>query len=104
MANKKTSTSSEQLFSEFKALVADTEELLQHSAELTGEKAEELRDQINLSLQRARKALGSTEQALVERGKQALDTGEEYVREHPLQSIAIGAGVGFLLGLLVSRR
>ena len=100
----KKDTGSDQLLNEFKALVSDTEELLQHSVELTGDKAEELRGQINSSLQRARKALSSTEQALLERGKEALHTSEEYVREHPLQSLAIGAGVGFLLGLLVSRR
>jgi len=104
MAKKNTNTGSDQLLTEFKALVSDTEELLQHSVELTGDKAEELRGQINSSLQRARKALSSTEQALLERGKEALNTGEEYVREHPLQSLAVGAGVGFLLGLLVSRR
>lgn len=104
MAKKNTNNSSDPLLSEFKALVADTEQLLQHSVELTGDKAEELRGQINSSLQRARKALSSTEQALLERGKEALHSSEEYVREHPLQSLAIGAGVGFLLGLLVSRR
>lgn len=104
MANKKTNVDKEQLMEEFKALVADTEKLLQHSAELTGDKAEELRGQINSNLQRARQALSSTEQAMLERGKEALHSSEEYVREHPLQSLAIGAGVGFLLGLLVSRR
>lgn len=104
MAKKNTSADSQQLISEFKALVADTEQLLQHSAELTGDKAEELRGQIHSSLQRARQALGSTEQAIRERGKEVLLDSEEYVREHPLQSLAIGAGVGFLLGLLVSRR
>ncbi|MDY0248773.1 MAG: DUF883 family protein [Pseudomonas sp.] len=104
MAKKPTSAGNEQLLAEFKALVSDTEQLLQHSVELTGDKAEELRGQINTSLQRARQALGTTEQALLERGKEALSDGEEYVREHPLQSLAIGAGVGFLLGLLVSRR
>lgn len=104
MAKKNTNNSNDPLLSEFKALVADTEQLLQHSVELTGDKAEELRGQINSSLQRARKALSSTEQALLERGKEALHSSEEYVREHPLQSLAVGAGVGFLLGLLVSRR
>ncbi|NLY12007.1 MAG: DUF883 family protein [Gammaproteobacteria bacterium] len=104
MAKKDSNANNEQLIAEFKALVADTEELLQNSIELTGDKAEVLRGQINSSLQRARKALTSTEQALLERGKEALHSSEEYVREHPLQSLAIGAGVGFLLGLLVSRR
>ena len=104
MAKKNISNNNDPLMAEFKALVSDTEQLLQHSVELTGDKAEELRGQINSSLQRARKALSTTEQALLERGKEVLSDGEEYVREHPLQSLAIGAGVGFLLGLLVSRR
>ena len=104
MAKKSTSADSQQLLTEFKALVTDTEQLLQHSAELTGDKAEELRGQIHSSLQRARQALGSTEQAVLERGKEVLHDSEQYVREHPLQSLAIGAGVGFVLGLLVSRR
>lgn len=104
MAKKNTIIKNDPLMEEFKALVSDTEQLLQHSVELTGDKAEELRGQINSSLQRARKALSSTEQALLARGKEVLSDGEEYVREHPLQSLAIGAGVGFLLGLLVSRR
>lgn len=104
MAKKTTSADSQQLLTEFKALVSDTEQLLQHSAELTGEKAEELRGQIHSSLQRARQALGSTEQAILERGKEVLHDSEQYVRDHPLQSLAVGAGVGFLLGLLVSRR
>ncbi|HAB92851.1 MAG TPA: DUF883 domain-containing protein, partial [Pseudomonas sp.] len=55
---KKPAAGSEQLLSEFKALVSDTEQLLQHSVELTGDKAEALRGQINTSLQRARQALG----------------------------------------------
>ena len=104
MAKKPTAAGSEQLLSEFKALVSDTGQLLQHSVELTGDEAEALRGQINTSLQRAGQALGSTEQALLERGKEVLSDSEEYVRQHPLQSLAIGAGVGFLLGLLVSRR
>ncbi|MDY0208040.1 MAG: DUF883 family protein [Pseudomonas sp.] len=104
MAKKNISGMSDPLMAEFKALVSDTEQLLQHSVDLTGDKAEELRGQINSSLQRARKALSSTEQALLDRGKEALSDGQDYVREHPLQSLAIGAGVGFLLGLLVSRR
>lgn len=96
MAKKTIINNDDQLLAQFKALVADTEQLLEHSVELTGDKAEELRGQINSSLQRARQALGSTEQDLLQRGKDAMHSGEEYVREHPIQSLAIGAGVGFI--------
>ena len=53
MAKKPTAAGSEQLLSEFKALVSDTEQLLQHSVELTGDKAEALRGQINTKIGRA---------------------------------------------------
>jgi len=49
-----TASSQDQLLEEFQALVRDTESLLQHSASLAGEQAEELREQIRSSLGRAR--------------------------------------------------
>jgi len=30
------------------------------------------------------------------------DKAEELIREHPIQSVLIGAGIGFLLGALLS--
>lgn len=102
--NTNTSKNTNQLSTDFKALVSDTEQLLKHSAELTGDKAEALREQLTSSLQRARDVLIATEQAVLERSKETLNDGEEYVRKHPLKALAIGSGVGFLLGLLVCKR
>jgi len=42
--------------------------------------------------------------ALRERAGKALEQGRERVREYPVASLAIAAGVGVILGLLVSRR
>ena len=75
----------DELLAEFQALVADTD-----------------------SLKRARDTLRDTKDSLKdnvrERSQAAVDATEVYVGEHPWQSIGIAAGVGFLLGLLVSRR
>jgi ElaB/YqjD/DUF883 family membrane-anchored ribosome-binding protein len=35
---------------------------------------------------------------------QGMDVTVDYVRERPLQSVAIAAGVGALMGLLLTRR
>jgi ElaB/YqjD/DUF883 family membrane-anchored ribosome-binding protein len=99
-----TPSSQEQLLEEFQALVRDTERLLQHSASLAGEQAEELREQIRSSLGRARSTLHNAEDALHERGKAALAATEGYVQSHPWQTLGIAAGIGLLLGLLISRR
>jgi ElaB/YqjD/DUF883 family membrane-anchored ribosome-binding protein len=92
------------LMADFQTLVADTEKLLEHTASLAGEQADELRDQINDSLLRARETLALAEQTLRERGKDALAATEDYVQTNPWQSVGIAAGVGFLLGLLATRR
>jgi ElaB/YqjD/DUF883 family membrane-anchored ribosome-binding protein len=89
---------------DFQTLVADTEKLLAHTASLAGDQADELRDQINESLLRARETLAIAEATLRERSKEAVVATEEYVQNNPWQSVGIAAGVGFLLGLLATRR
>jgi ElaB/YqjD/DUF883 family membrane-anchored ribosome-binding protein len=39
-----------------------------------------------------------------DRAEEAVATAEAYVQQNPWQSVGIAAGVGFLLGLLASRR
>ena len=99
-----TSSNSDQLLDEFQALVRDTESLLQHSASLAGEQAEELREQIRGSLGRAHNTLHSAEHALQQRGKAAIEATEGYVQTHPWQTLGIAAAIGMLLGMLISRR
>ncbi len=89
---------------DFQVLVADTEKLLEHTASLAGAQADELRSQINESLVRARETLKLTEESLRERGKAAVVATEDYVQTNPWQSVGIAAGVGFLIGLLATRR
>ena len=104
MQRKTTTQAQDDLLTEFQALVSDTEKLLQHTASLAGDQADELRLQIHESLKRARETLREAEGSLRERGKAAVDATEGYVQEHPWQSIGISAGIGFLLGLLAARR
>ena len=104
MTRKSPVTSQDQLLEEFQALVRDTEQLLQHSASLAGEQAEELREQIRSSLGRARTTLHNAEGALLERGKAAVQATEGYVQTHPWQTLGVAAAIGLLLGMLISRR
>jgi len=92
------------LMADFQTLVADTEKLLAHTATLAGDQADQLRDQINESLLRARETLTVAEEALRQRSKEAVVATEDYVQNNPWQSVGIAAGVGFLLGLLATRR
>ncbi|HUE94853.1 YqjD family protein [Pseudomonas sp.] len=104
MDRKNPVSGQDQLLEEFQALVRDTEQLLQHSASLAGEQAEELREQIRSSLGRARTTLHNAEGALLERGKAAVQATEGYVQTHPWQTLGVAAAIGLLLGMLISRR
>ncbi|QQZ40390.1 DUF883 domain-containing protein [Pseudomonas sp. SK3(2021)] len=104
MASKTTKTAQETLMADFQALVSDTERLLEHTATLAGEQADELRTQIHDRLLRARETLQLTEQSLRERGQAAVTATEDYVQSNPWQAVGIAAGVGFLIGLLATRR
>jgi ElaB/YqjD/DUF883 family membrane-anchored ribosome-binding protein len=94
----------EQLQAEFQALIKDAEVLLQHAAGLAGEHADELREQIQRNLQRARDTLGTSEAALREHGHAVREASEAYVQSNPWQAVGIAAGLGLLLGLLIGRR
>ena len=74
------------------------------TATLAGDQADELREQIHDSLLRASETLKLTEDSLRERGQAAVTATEDYVQANPWQSVGIAAGVGFLIGLLASRR
>ncbi|MEE1923701.1 YqjD family protein [Pseudomonas sp. 148P] len=104
MASKQAQTAQEILMADFQTLVRDTEKLLEHTATLAGDQADELRAQIHDNLLRARETLQQTNQDLRQRGQAALTSTEDYVQSNPWQSIGIAAGVGFLIGLLASRR
>lgn len=103
-AKHPTPASADDLLEAFQALVSDTEHLLQQSANLAGDQADVLREQIRNSLGRARSTLEHAEETLQQRGKAALGTTEQYVQSHPWQALGMAAGIGLLLGLLLSRR
>ncbi|MEE1868946.1 MULTISPECIES: DUF883 family protein [Pseudomonas] len=104
MTSKSAKTAQDILMADFQALVRDTEKLLEHSATLAGDQADELREQIHDSLLRARETLQLTQDSVRERSQAALTATEDYVQSNPWQSIGIAAGVGFLIGLLANRR
>ena len=89
---------------EFQALINDAEKLLQHAASLAGDQADELREQIQRNLQRARDTLGDSETKVREQSSAARQAGEAYVQSNPWQAVGIAAGIGLFLGLLLGRR
>nr|WP_295781094.1 DUF883 family protein [Rhodoferax sp.] len=102
--NPSTMTSQEKLVIDIKAVIADAEDILKATADQTGEKIANLRVRIQDRLLGARIRLDAAEAALIDKTRAAARAADDYVHESPWQAVGIGAGVGFLLGLLLGRR
>jgi ElaB/YqjD/DUF883 family membrane-anchored ribosome-binding protein len=93
-----------QLIDDLTAVVRDAESLLRATAAQTGTKIEEVRARAEETVRQAKERLAGVEQQAVERARLLAGEADEYVRGNPWQAVAVAAGVGLLLGLLVSRR
>ncbi|ENO84937.1 DUF883 family protein [Thauera linaloolentis] len=101
---KAANPSKDKLVGDLKAIITDAEELLALTADQTGDKLGDLRGRIGERLVSAKERLSEAEAALIDSGKKAARATDDYVHEHPWQSLGVAAGVAFLLGLLASRR
>ena len=90
--------------SDMKALVRDAQSMLTAAASLTGEKAEELRARGMELLDRALGGASLLPTQAVEKGKELAHTADVYVHDNPWRTMAIAGGVGFVLGVLLSRK
>lgn len=90
----------DQAFSDLQSLIEESEKLLKDSAALVGEDAETLKAQLSLKLNQALEAVTSVR----ERARPAVEATETYIGGHPWQTVAISAGFGLVVGLLLGRR
>jgi len=81
-------------------LAEDARALMTATADVAGEKVGEARKRLAVALDRGKEIYGRVREKAVE-GAKATD---EAVHEHPYQAIAVGVGIGALVGFLVSRR
>ena len=105
MARKKTEQTltdqiKDQTFSELQALIEESDKLLKDSASLVGEEAENLREQLSVKLKQAAESIISVR----ERTRPVVEATETYIGGHPWQTVAISAGFGLVVGLLLGRR
>jgi ElaB/YqjD/DUF883 family membrane-anchored ribosome-binding protein len=94
----------DQLIEDLKTVMSDAEALLKATSAQTGEKIQEVRARAEESLRLAKQRLTAAEEEALRRAREFADATEEYVRDNPWQSVGIAAGVGLVLGLLLSRR
>lgn len=103
-ALKKEAVTTDKLLSDLQTVVADAEALLKATAGQAGEKIQEARARAEESLTAARERLSEVEEDALKQARELVSEGEEYVKENPWAAVGIAAGVGLLIGLLLSRR
>ncbi len=96
--------SKDKLVADLRLVVADAEELLAATAHQTGEKVSALRERMQENLRVARIKLADAEEVVRAKTREVAKATDNYVHEHPWKSIGVAAGVGLLVGLLISRR
>ena len=92
------------LVDDFATVLAEAEDMLKRAAAETGDKARDLRAQVETKLLRAKLRLQEIEGEAVDRAKDAARATDDYVHDNPWQAIGIAAAIGVLVGLLMSRR
>jgi len=81
-------------------LAEDARALMTATADVAGDKIGEARKRLASALDRTKEIYGQVRDKAVQGAKAA----DVVVRENPYQAIAIGVGVGALLGYLLARR
>jgi len=81
-------------------LAEDAQALMTATADVAGEKVGEARKRLAAALESGKEIYGRVKDKAVAGAKVA----DETVRANPYQAIAVGVGVGALLGFVIARR
>jgi ElaB/YqjD/DUF883 family membrane-anchored ribosome-binding protein len=99
-----TSASGAALADELRNVVSQAEQLLQAIGDDGDAAMAALRERVHASIDTARLRLGDLEEEASRVTREAATAAEAYVQEHPWAAVAIGAGVGLLIGALIAGR
>ncbi|HQU50313.1 MAG TPA: DUF883 family protein [Casimicrobiaceae bacterium] len=94
----------DQLVDDFSAVLSEAEDLLKKASSETGDRARDLRSQVEAKLLAAKLRLQELESGAVDRAKAAARATDDYVHDNPWTVIGAAAAIGFLAGLLMNRR
>jgi ElaB/YqjD/DUF883 family membrane-anchored ribosome-binding protein len=89
---------------DLRTVFADVEELLKATANQTGERITAARAKAEESLKVAKARLAEVQAAVAAQTKAAAKAADDYVRANPWQAVGISAAVGFMFGILITRR
>ncbi len=93
----------DKLLQDMRMVVNDAEELLRATAGQAGEKVSAARERIQANLESAKSKLAEAEHIVMDKTKQAAKATDQYVHENPWKAVGVSAGIGLIVGMLISR-
>jgi ElaB/YqjD/DUF883 family membrane-anchored ribosome-binding protein len=92
------------LVKDFSDVLVEAETLLKQAAKESGEKATDLRSQVETKLRSAKLKLQELQDDAIDQAKVAARVTDDYVHDNPWQAIGVAAAIGLLIGLVIGRR
>ncbi len=99
-----TASSYKTVRNDMKSLVRDAQQLFREASVATGERADDLRAKGLELLDAATQRTQELQTAAVETSKELAGTTDDFVKQNPWKAVAISAGVGVLVGMLIGRK
>ena len=90
--------------SDFRTMIADSEDLLQAAATVSGESFTAARAKFAEKLQRAKAALADASRPVIDKTRETAAAADDYVHGNPWSAVGVAAATGALIGFLVAKR
>ena len=94
----------DQMVDDFATVLTEAEDMLKKASNETGDRARDLRAQVEAKLLAAKLRLQEMQGDAVDRARDAARATDDYVHDNPWQAVGVGAAVGFVVGMLMTRR
>jgi ElaB/YqjD/DUF883 family membrane-anchored ribosome-binding protein len=94
----------ERLMEELKGAIGEAETWLDNSVKQGGEQLSEARSRFDDTLRTARIDLRKLEDSVMARGKVAAESAHVFVKDNPWKAVGLGAAIGVIAGMLISRK
>jgi ElaB/YqjD/DUF883 family membrane-anchored ribosome-binding protein len=78
--------------------------MLKKASHETGDRARDMRAQVEAKLLAAKLRLQEMQGDAVDRARDAARATDDYVHDNPWQAVGVAAAVGFVVGMLMTRR
>lgn len=89
---------------DFRAMIADSEDLLKAAATVSGEGFTAARTKFEEKLNSAKSALADASQPAFDRTKETAALADDYVRANPWAAVGVAMAAGALIGFLTAKR